>query len=402
MTRRRQILLRILLPLIVFLTAELLLRYVFDFRARLSLAERRTLAAYSGKPWAAQYFKDLAACASQSAHAHYPRYARYVLQDINEDCTTQFVNYSGRVRRTWNPTPPPGTPVYEIAMFGGSTMEGLGAVDDETIPSQLSRLLNASTADGTVYHVTNFGVSGYTFTQSLMKLVTLLRDGRHFDAVIFYGGDNDIDYAYNLGEVGALEAEDLVRTRLEGSVTQRLRAFGKEQVNACVLCLAGVILARNTALLADHLTPYLLKLRDLAHFKKGQADGNDVQPFASGIARYYGQSHALLESVADAYHVRFLDVWQPSLMYDASYAPGEAQLARMDTRLSDLKLRQLYKLTRDQVVALKLTQFVDVSHVLDGRHSAAYLDAVHLSGDANAIVARSVYDAWKNESLETR
>jgi lysophospholipase L1-like esterase len=402
MTRRRQVLLRILLPVIVFLIAELLLRYVFDFRARLSLAERRTLAAYSGKPWAAQYFKDLAACASQSAQAHHPRYARYVLQDVNEDCRTQFVNYSGRIRRTWNPTPPPGAHVYEVAMFGGSTMEGLGAVDDETIPSHLSRLLNASPEDGSVYHVTNFGVSGYTFTQSLMKLVTLLRDGQHFDAVIFYGGDNDIDYAYNLGEVGALEAEDLVRTRLEGSVAQRVRAFGKEQVNACVLCLAGIILARNTAVLEDHLTPYLLKLRDLAHFKKGQAGANDVEPFASGIARYYGQSHALLVSVADAYHVRFLDVWQPSLMYDASYAPGEAQLARMDTRLSDPKLRQLYKLTRDQVVGLKLTRFVDVSHVLDGRQSAAYLDAVHLSGDANGIVARSVYDAWKNESLETR
>jgi hypothetical protein len=26
------------------------------------------------------------------------------------------------------------------------------------------------------YHVTNYGVSGYTFTQSLIKLVTLLRD----------------------------------------------------------------------------------------------------------------------------------------------------------------------------------------------------------------------------------
>jgi hypothetical protein len=193
-----------------------------------------------------------------------------------------------------------------------------------------------------------------------------------------------------------------VRTRLEGSVTQRLAAFGKEQVNACVLCLGGIVLARNTAVLKDHLTPYLLKVRDLAHFKKGQAEAHDVEPFASGIARYYGQSHALLASVADAYHVRFLDVWQPSLMYDASYAPGEAQLARMDPRLRDSKLRELYKLTRDRVVGLKLTRFIDVSHVLDGRQSPAYLDAVHLSGDANAVIARSLYDAWKNESLDIR
>jgi hypothetical protein len=51
---------------------------------------------------------------------------------------------------------------------------------------------------------------------------------------------------------------------------------------------------------------------------------------------------------------------------------------------------------------LKLTRFIDVSHVLDGRQSPAYLDAVHLSGDANAVIARSLYDAWKNESLDIR
>ncbi len=121
------------------------------------------------------------------------------------------------------PPRPDGARVYEIAMFGGSTMEGLGAVDDETIPRTFPGSPTPSSPGDVVYHVTNYGVSGYTFTQSVMKLVTLLRDGHHFDAVIFYGGDNDIDYAYNLGEVGALESEDLVRTRLEGSVVDRIR-----------------------------------------------------------------------------------------------------------------------------------------------------------------------------------
>jgi lysophospholipase L1-like esterase len=382
--------------LVVFVLAELTVRYVFDLRSRITLAERKTLAAYQGKPWAPQYFKDLASCASQSARAHHPRYARYVLQDINEDCATRFVNYSGRVRRTWNPQAAPGVRVYEIGMFGGSTMEGLGAIDDETIASHLSRLANGSGDGSVVYHVTNFGVSGYTFTQSLVKLVTLLRDGHRFDAVVFYGGDNDIDYAYDLGEVGALEAENLVRTRLEGSILDRIAEFAKEQINGCVLCIAGVVIARNTAILKDHVSPSLVRLRDFAHFKKGRTDDHDVEQFAGGIARYYGQSHAMLASLAAAYHFQFLDVWQPSLMYDVTYAPGEAPLARMDPRLTDQKLRLLYKLTRDAVKKLGLPQFDDVSQALDGRQTAAYLDAVHLSGDANGIVARSVYQAWKD------
>ena len=380
--------------MLIFVLAEMSLRYLLDARLRLDLAERQTLAAYQGKPWAPQYFKDLWSCAAQSARAHQPRYVRYVLQDINEDCTTPTVNYKARVRKTWNPEMRPGAAVYEIAMFGGSTMEGLGAIDDETIASQFSHLVNGPAANGT-YHVTNYGVSGYTFTQSLMKLITLLRDGHHFDAVVFYGGDNDIDYAYNLGEVGALEEETMVRVRLEGSASERVAQFGREQINSCVLCLAGVVLVRNVPGFRDHVTPYLVRIRDAFHFKRGQSSEHDVEAFADRIAQYYGQSHALLAKIADAYHLQYLDVWQPSLMYDSAYAPGEAMLARLDSRLTDPKLRRLYALTRENVTKLNLPQFDDVSHVLDHRRAAAYLDAVHLSGDANGVVARAIYDAWR-------
>ena len=74
----------------------------------------------------------------------------------------------------------------------------------------------------------------------------------------------------------------------------------------------------------------------------------------------------------------------------------------MDTRLTDQKLRLLYKLTREHVINLHLTGFDDVSHALDNRQAPAYLDAVHLSGDANGIVARSVFDAWQHTDQRTR
>ena len=45
---------------------------------------------------------------------------------------------------------------------------------------------------------------------------------------------------------------------------------------------------------------------------------------------------------------------------------------------------------------LQLADFDDASHVLDHRTTAAYLDAVHLSGDANGLVAHAIYDAWKD------
>jgi lysophospholipase L1-like esterase len=386
----------VMTPLLLLATTEFAARHLFDGRTRLAVAEQRTFAAYRNAPSAAQYFADVVSCASQSARAHEPRFARYVLQDINEDCTTPTVNYRNRLRQTWTPdrrTAVDDGYAVEIGMFGGSTMEGLGAIDDETIPSVFAQLANTSLPDGRTYHVVNYGVSSYTFTQSVFKFLTLLRDGHHFDNAIFDGGANDVEYAYDLGSVGALYGEDVVRTKVEGSFWDQAALITKEQINACVLCLGGLVLIRNAPLLKDHLPHTLVRMRDWLHFRKGQAGGDDVGPTAGAIADYYAQSHALLIAVARAYHVDILEFWQPTLMYDG-YAPGEAILANSDPRLSDDKLRRLYARARDATVVKHLDRFWDLSHSLDERPGAVYLDAVHVSGEGNRRVARQIYDIW--------
>jgi hypothetical protein len=395
MSRARTLAFKIATPLLMLLLAEAAVRYVFDIRGRLSVAARRSLTPYQGVPWADQYFKDLLDCDAQSARRNQPRYARFILQDINEDCATPTVNYANRLRKTWNPDQiAPGTAVKEVAMFGGSTMEGQGAIDDETIPSHFSRLANAS-GGGTAYHVTNFGVGGYTFTQSVFKFLTLLRDGHRFDYVIFYDGANDIDYAYETGQVGGLFGEEILRTKLEGSFWDRLREGTKAQINACVLCLGGVVLVRRTPILRDYLAPGLVRLRDAVNMKRGQSEDGDVAPFADAIARYYTQSQQLLAKVADAQQVPHIEFWQPSLMFEDRYAPGEERLPTVDPRLTDERLRKLYALTRDGVVKANPPHFVDISHALDRRTQPCYLDAVHLSGACNGLVAQTIFEIWK-------
>jgi hypothetical protein len=395
-TPRRRLALQILIPLLIFSAAEFVARGVLDLRSRLALAERRTLAAYQGMPLLGQYLHDLRDCALQTQRAAAKRYARYVLQDINEECSTPTVNYAGRMRRTWNPPADldSSTATEEIGMFGGSTLEGVGAMDDETIPSQFSRLV-AHSGRSPAVHVLNYGASGYTFTQGVFKLVTLLREGHHFDDVIFYGGANDVEYAYETGMPGALDGEDVLETRLEGGPVERVEEFAKTQMNACVLCMAFGMLARHTPFVQDHLTPYLVRLRDAIHFKKGQASELDVAAFASAIASEYAQSHELLVRLSTAYHFRHLEFWQPTLLLDAAYGPGEAPLARMDPRLTDDRLRHVYAATRDVVRSKTMSDFYDVSDALDARSHACYVDAVHLSGTCDGIVASRLYAVWQ-------
>ena len=78
-----------------------------------------------------------------------------------------------------------GTPRATVRFFGGSTMWGTGAADDETIPAQF----NALHPDLRVY---NHGQTGYVTRQNLARLINLVNEGEPMDLVVFYDGYNDV------------------------------------------------------------------------------------------------------------------------------------------------------------------------------------------------------------------
>ena len=68
--------------------------------------------------------------------------------------------------------------------FGGSTIFGIGAVDNETIPSNYAYITNEE--------VMNFGREDWASRQSLNKLINLIGDGLKPKRIIFYDAVNDI------------------------------------------------------------------------------------------------------------------------------------------------------------------------------------------------------------------
>ena len=73
-------------------------------------------------------------------------------------------------------------------MFGGSTMWGVGARDEGTIPSLLARDLTDRGING---RVKNFGEIGYVSSQQVIALMRELENGVRPEIVIFYDGIND-------------------------------------------------------------------------------------------------------------------------------------------------------------------------------------------------------------------
>jgi lysophospholipase L1-like esterase len=77
----------------------------------------------------------------------------------------------------------------KVWVFGGSTIFGIGTPDSATIPSYLSRELNAHSSD--CVEVTNLGAEGYVTNQELILLLQQLKAGHRPDIAVFYDGVNE-------------------------------------------------------------------------------------------------------------------------------------------------------------------------------------------------------------------
>ena len=135
---------------------------------------------YQDKPWAKQYSKE----ATEAESYEYEPYVAWRKRTF----VGQYVNIDANgIRRTVNPDCTPSA--RQIWMFGGSTLWGNGARDEDTIASILAEKYSKST--GPVC-VTNFGEGGWVNTQELIQLeLALKRTPKAPDFVIFYDGYAD-------------------------------------------------------------------------------------------------------------------------------------------------------------------------------------------------------------------
>ncbi len=88
----------------------------------------------------------------------------------------------------------------EVMALGGSTMMGVGAPDDGTIPAYLQHAL--SERHSAPVRVLNRGVGFWVSTQELVYLTLELRKGNVPDIVVFYHGLNDVARAVEYGQAG--------------------------------------------------------------------------------------------------------------------------------------------------------------------------------------------------------
>jgi lysophospholipase L1-like esterase len=282
-------------------------------------------------------------------------YSYWVVDQISGD----FVNVNPQGLRQTSNFVEPNEEILTLAVFGGSTVWGEGSRDGYTIPSQISRLLNDA---GTPYYVTNYGQTGYVSTQDLIMFQMQLLNGNIPDVAIFYGGFNDILSAYQQNVSGITLQES---SRISDSEMGRTVRAGQPVVRPLNL----------------PVTEYDLSLI-------APLDGS-----AESIVTRYLANVQMIQTLADAYGVQVIFVWQPMIVFKENrIGEEEGAFNRMNTER--VGLAELYSevdsLLRTRLGEPSTPQVLMLGNLFNGDEREIFYDLIHITEEGNLSVAQAI------------
>ncbi len=270
-------------------------------------------------------------------------------------------------RRTWStPTTPTSTAPLRIYMFGSSTMVGVGARDDFTIPSLLAKRLAATSFD---IEVSNFGVVGFVSSQEVYSLIELLKQGNVPDLVIFYDGIGDIIAAEQTGVAGTPQNESrrgrefkLLNREREGDLIREAVLVMLSRTQSRASDFAEWIGARKKTSPAVSISP-------------------DLEALATSIVARYAENLRIVELLAKEYEFEALYYWQP-VVFTKNVLTGHEQRYR-NTHALEALYEATYRARRESDVLASLTTAIDISDAFRESTENYFLDFAHTSEAGN-------------------
>lgn len=348
--KARQISYLLITTVITLAIVETGLQVLCIIKNRAVVDVRMLLSVYKNETWGDEYWKEYK---STSFH-----YAPFILWNADEYHGKWInIDHNG-LRKTWAPggaqAPAPG----EIYVLGGSAIWGIGARDDYTIPSHLSKLLNTENQQ---YRVSNYGIPGFTFLQEIIKLSLLLQKGQRPHYVIFYDGANDVYAAYQSGRVVDFLDNRETKEKVENSPF----TLGTKYL----IAKCRIVQAVEKMLALVHLQ---------ANFQEGGASFTDKQLeiLANDIADNYKNSTILLHNLSKVYNFDYVLFWQPVIFTEVNVVEEEI---RMDPHYQDKKLAKLFTLVKSNLVNSSIPRWHDLSAALHQGPKPVYIDFCHLT-----------------------
>jgi lysophospholipase L1-like esterase len=285
---------------------------------------------------------------------------------------------AGGLRRTWNAEK--NSPVSRIHAYGGSTMMGFGVRDDWTVPSLLSKKLNAA---GHRVEVVNFGQPTYTATQAFIAFTEQLATGNKGEVTIFLDGLNE-----------AITAEQNGRAGTVFNAAIRADEFNLMQP------------WRRTELLRhalDTIAPRTMRrVRTLEELLRSVKDNDTeafnitleaIEPLSKNVASHYINTLRMIRTIAEDNAIETLFFWQPSLFSKKTLSDYEQRYQNDGAPVPALRgdlFRGIYEAVRFNPEFLSLPGAVDVSTLFDDNPDPQFIDPFHLAEKGNNVLAESM------------
>ena len=335
------------------------------------LASRQTavVSPVASESWAQEFRKE--DLSRVNVHYSYVPFRIWGVESWNGKYIHNDESEMGVVRRTINPTDRScsAQDTVNVWMFGGSAVYGSGVPDWATLPSYLSRNLNAVGRECVT--VVNFGVEGYVTNQEVIALAEQLKAGQRPDVVIFYDGVNDAGTAaYGSGLPVPHFLYETTKTRIEGSVVGRLDFLQQSYAFRAVAALLRKLHSkRSTASMAKEW-----------HTKAVAALDN------------YEANVRFAKALSKAYGFRLYCFWQPSLYY------GHKHLARFEQERVNASNPET-DVWSSAVIAgyaeaasrsARSGNFVFLGGVFDSVEETLYIDMMHLTPGGNELAANTI------------
>ena len=328
------------------------LRDVWQSAGSAQLIERSLGAdVYRGQDWAEDYWRE-ANQTVQTAHANWHSYVYWRRKPYQGK---YIVIDDDGIRRTWNKSSAPSSTQLKIFMFGGSALWGTGARDEFTIPSLVSKKLQAKNVD---VWVTNFGEGGYVSTQEVIVLMIELQKGNVPDVVVFYDGVNDTFSAFQQGVAGIPQNE-----------YNRVWSFGG-------LNWRGEVIEKLALYRA---------VRGLVSSRQGKATEKSDAQLANAVLDVYSSNMQIVQALAQEYGFAATFYWQPVVYTKKTLSAWEKQ--ELDRYGEARFFKHVYQDANQKLGTNGCGNFHDLSSAFSDEAGTVFIDAFHTSEAGNDQVA---------------
>ena len=359
------------ISILLLLTVELLSNVLLALHRGTPTDPKIHADAYENSQWPEAYFYEFNSIPVKWHPYVYWRREAFKGKYINVD--------QEGIRQTWNAKggTHSGSKIFRIFMFGGSTLWGSGALDNDTIPSILSRLLNEH---GFNVEVTNFGESAYVSTQEIILLLRQLQNDKVPDLAIFYDGINDTFSTFQNRGVAGLPQNESNREREFNLLRPSMK--GRLYTEALRVTL-------TTTATYQVLTAIARRIMRRDGFSQNESLTTSESQLASEAARIYSWNMRFVKHVGEIYGFRTLFYWQPSIFTKNELTPYEQ---KVHSEVKNLTMYYMATIGSAKTSLSNIDGFHDISEVFAGDSRPYFIDPWHLTGAGNEIVARRMLE----------